>query len=219
MKTLLKLILPCVVLLTAMAGTASAQTKIATVDLSRVFTNYFRTQQADVALRDRQADMARSEKEMLDQWQVLKDDYQKLLTDAGSQAVSTEERERRSKAAEDKLKELKTSEENIVQFRRQATTNYNEHALRVRDNLLAEIRTAVNARAKSGGYQLVLDIAAMSIDRTPIVVYTTGENDLTEAVLSQLNAAAPADAAPPRPDVPANAGEQKAAPDRKNGKK
>ena len=49
-------------------------------------------------------------------------------------------------------------------------------------------------RAKAAGYTLVLDSAAEGMSRTPVVFYTAGaENDLTPAVLAQLNAAAPPD--------------------------
>ena len=39
-----------------------------------------------------------------------------------------------------------------------------------------------------------IDTAAESANNTPVVLYSNNENDMTEAVLSQLNAGAPADA-------------------------
>ena len=64
----------------------------------------------------------------------------------------------------------------------------------MRDSILEEIRTTVNGKAKAAGYALVFDTAAESANNTPIVLYSNNENDITEAVLSQLNAGAPADA-------------------------
>ena len=38
---------------------------------------------------------------------------------------------------------------------------------------------------------MVIDVAASSINDTPVVMYNNGDNDLTEMVLNQLNASAP----------------------------
>jgi Skp family chaperone for outer membrane proteins len=52
----------------------------------------------------------------------------------------------------------------------------------------------VNAKAKAAGYSLVFDTASESFNKTPVVVYANGENDLTTNVLAQLNANAPPEA-------------------------
>src|SRR5437867_9371093 len=96
------------------------QGRIATVDLRKIFDNYWKTKQADVSLKDRAADMEKEHKTMLSDYNKAKEDYQKLLAGANDLAVSTEEREKRNKSASDKLKQLKDSEETIVQYERQA---------------------------------------------------------------------------------------------------
>jgi outer membrane protein len=191
MKMILRNVLPGLLLVTLLSGPAFAQTRIGTVDLRKVFDGYWKTKQADAALKDRAADMDKSHKEMLDGWRKAKEDYAKLLSDANDQAVSAEERERRKRAAETKLRDMKETEENIGQFERQARTTLDEQKRRMRDNILGEIRTVLNARAKQAGFTLVIDTAAETINSTPVILYTAGDNDLTDQVLSQLNAAAP----------------------------
>ena len=66
-----------------------------------------------------------------------------------------------------------------------------EQRKRMRDSIVEEIRTAVNGKAKSAGYALVLDTVAESANNTPIVLYSNNENDMTDAILAQLNAGAP----------------------------
>jgi Skp family chaperone for outer membrane proteins len=61
----------------------------------------------------------------------------------------------------------------------------------MRADILKEINAAVAAKAKAAGCTLVIDIAAETINQTPMVIYSTGENDLTDAVLAQLNVGAP----------------------------
>jgi hypothetical protein len=58
----------------------------------------------------------------------------------------------------------------------------------------------VEERAKVGSYALVVDTASESANQTPVVLYTSllgGADDLTDAVLKQLNSNAPADGAKP----------------------
>lgn len=185
--------IPGLLLLGMMQGVAHAQVKIATVDLSRVFTNYWKFKQADAALQDMKTEMAKSDKELLDSRQKAIDSYKTLLADANNQVLSSDERDKQKKAAEDKLKEIKDLEQNIDQFERQAKTRLGEQSVRMRENLLTEIRAAVNSKGKAGSYTFIFDSAAQTADRTPMLLYSTGE-DITDSVLAQLNAAAPVEA-------------------------
>ena len=194
MKTWLRKMLPGLLLIWLMSGSAWAQGRIATVDLRKVFDNYWKTKQADAALKDRAADMEKEYNNMVQDYTKAKTEYQNLLSDANNQALSQEEREKRKKSAEDKLKLLKDTEDSIKQYRTQATTTIDEQRRRMRDNIVAEIRNVLNAKAKSAGYSMVLDTTAEGATLTPVVLYTSNENDMTEALLNQLNAGAPAEA-------------------------
>ncbi len=197
MKRLLcKLVAGCL-LASLLSSSAWAQTRLATVDLRKIFDSYWKTKQADAALKDRAADIEKDHKTMLEDWKKAKDEYQTLLTDANNQTLSLEERDKRKKSAEDKFKQIKESEDAIGQYERQARTTLDEQRKRMRDTIVEEIRTAVNGKAKTAGYTLVLDTAAESANNTPIVLFTSNENDMTDAVLAQLNAGAPADASKP----------------------
>src|SRR5688500_6471354 len=179
------------------AFTASAQSKVGIIDLRKVFDEYNKTKTADARLKDQAADLDKERKSMMDQYQKATDDYKAALDGANDQAVSADEREKRKKTAESKLLDIKKLEQDIGQFDRQARTTLEEEQRKLRDKILVEIRNVINARAKSGGYSLVIDSAAESINKTPIVMYTTGENDLTTAILAELNANAPAGSTPP----------------------
>jgi outer membrane protein len=197
MKSLLHKIIPALVLVSLMSGSAWGQGRIATVDLRKLFDNYWKTKQADAALKDRAADIEKEHKTMLDDWKKAKDEYQTLLSEANNQTLSVEEREKRKKSAEDKFKQLKESEDSITQYERQARTTLDEQKKRMRDSIVEEIRTTVNGKAKTAGYALVIDTAAESANNTPVVLYSNNENDMTEAVLAQLNAGAPAEPSKP----------------------
>lgn len=175
-----------------LAGPAMAQQKIATVDMRKVFDNYWKRKEGDAAIKDRAASMEKDWKAMVADFNKAKEEYQKLVDSANDQAVSTDERAKRKKAVEEKLKQLRTTEETVMQYEKTARETVARELERMRDSIVAEIRTVVNAKAQSGGYTLVIDSAAESANRVPILLYTNDkDNDLTESVLSQLNAAAP----------------------------
>jgi outer membrane protein len=194
MINLLQRLLAGVVLMSLLSGSAMAQNRMATVDLRKIFDGYWKKKQAEAALKERQNDMEKEDRNMVDDYKKVKEEYQGLLLSANDQAVSSEEREKRKTAAEEKLRRLKEMEESIAQYERQARTTIGEQSQRMRSNILTEIRNVVNAKAKAAGYSLVIDTAAESLNSTPVFLYTNNENDITEAILQQLNATAPADA-------------------------
>jgi outer membrane protein len=191
MKRLLGKIIPGLLLVSLLSGTALAQGRLATVDLRKLFDGYWKTKKADAQLKERAADLEKEHKSMVDDWKKGKEEYSTLLADANNQVLSPEERDKRKKSAEDKLKQLKENEDTIQQYERQARTTLDEQRKRMRDSILEEIKTALTAKAKSAGYALVIDTAAESANATPVVLYSNNENDMTEAVLEQLNANAP----------------------------
>lgn len=177
-----------------LAASALGQGRIATVDLNHLFDNYWKTKEAEAALKKRASDLEQDHRSMLEELRKHSEEYQKLLASASDQAVSEEERERRKQSAEAKLKQMRDLQESIAQFERQARATIDEQRNRMRNNLLGEIRTAVQSRARAAGYSLVLDVSARSAQNTPIVLYSSGDNDITQAVLDQLNLNAPASA-------------------------
>ena len=176
----------------AQTKSSPAQTsKIGTVDLRKLFDGYWKTRQVQTVLNDRKAQLDNDDKSMRDDFKKGSDEYQKLLAQANDQAFSADQRDKRKQVAADKLKQLQDSKTAIDQFERQAQITLSEQSQRMRDNILSEIKAAVTAQAKVAGYSLVIDAAAETANATTAVVYSSGENDLTDVVLKQLNAGAP----------------------------
>ena len=181
-----------------LTAAAQPEPKIAIIDLKRVFDKYYRTKQANALLDEQKADIAKKKKGMLDDYQKANDDYKKLVDSANDQALSSDERERRKSTAEKKLLEIKEIEQTASLYQRNSEENLAIQIRRMTENILRDIRELIDAKAKAGGYSLVIDTAAQTPAGTPFVLYTNGQNDLTEEILLQLNASAPTGL--PRPD-------------------
>lgn len=176
----------------ALAGLASAaDQKIGTVDLRKVFDKYYKTIQSTASLKLEAADMEKERKQMMDNAERHKGDWQKLIDKANDQAVSSEERDKSKKAAEEKYVELESDKQSITEFDRAASSRLREKELQRRDAIVKEIRAILNVDAKAGGYTMVLDPSGESGNMVPVVLYTNGQNDLTDALIKELNSTAP----------------------------
>jgi outer membrane protein len=183
----------------------SAEQRIATIDLRKAFDNYWRTKQADANLKEQANDLKKESDAMVGDFQKRQESYRKTLDGANDPALSAEERDRRKKQAEDDLLSLRAQEERIRQFDNTSKTTLIEKQRRVRDQILSEIKEKVKAKAKAGNYTMVLDTAAESINNTPFLLYNAAtDNDLTDAVLAELNINAPKDA--PKASAPSEPG-------------
>ena len=204
-RTILLATLLCLPVLPA----AAAEMKIGIVDLRKCWDNYWKKNQADAALRARGNELEEERKNIQKQFEKAKADYKKALEDANDQAVSAEEREKRKKSAEAKLAEINEIDASYAAFNRNAKAQIEAQNARMRDEILKEIRAVVNAKSKAGGYSLIIDVSADSVSQAPVVLFNNGDDDITDAVITQLNANAPAGSLKPLDGKPQKKDEKK----------
>ncbi len=183
-----------------LASSAHAQTKVAVVDMKKVFDGYWRTKEADRQLKERAADFEKARGGIVEDYKKANEEFGKLRESANDPAVSEDERNNRKKNLEKKVGELREQENSLRTFDQNMRQSIADQQLRLRESVLRDIKGVVEEKAKAGSFQLVMDTAAISANQTPIVVYTTllgGDSDLSDAVLKQLNANAPPESAKP----------------------
>jgi len=186
MKNLRLLVVTAALL--AVALSASAQTKIASVDMKKVFNGYYKTKMAQAAIDKDKADLSKEIKDMSDGLNQARADYKQMLDQANDQAISTDEREKRKLAADDKAKDVNSRQVAVEQYSRQAEAQLSDKSQRMIGNLVGEIQKAVTDKAKAGGYTLVVNSA-----NNEAFVYVADGTDISASVLDQLNAGAPID--------------------------
>ena len=168
--------------LSCFVGTASAQepVKIATVDLLRVFDNYWKTKLSNDPLKEREADFDKARVGMTDDLNLLKEDYTKLNASSQDPVNSDETRSGDLKKAQEKLIEYKRLEQQIIDFNNNAQKTLADQTQRLRKGRLEEIQEVIAAQAKELGYDLAIDSSQdVLLPRTPTVLYTTRKNDIT----------------------------------------
>ena len=195
MKSLhISILLACATFLSAAFSSGAADLKIGIVDLKKVFEDYYKTKLADAAIKEEASALDKDLKGLTDEHQKAVEEYKKALDEANNQAVSADERDKRKKEAEGKLIKINDLRQGIEQFNRTAKGNMEEKLLQTRNKILAEIKAVIATKSKGGGFTHVIDSSSPEPGgRPPVLLYTSGENDLTSIILEQLNSTAPPD--------------------------
>ena len=157
-------------------GSAQAQTKIATVKIRELFENYAKARESDTAFKKRMSGVAGEAKSKREVFLKGKEELSKFkgnVNDPEAQA---------------KLKTLKEQEQGILQFENKARQEADEESRKIRGELLAEMKKVIEAKAKAAGYALVINVSSENQVGVPDFPYSSGENDITKEVLTELNA-------------------------------
>ncbi len=178
-------------LMAGLAWPALAQPKVGVVDMNKIIEGFYKAKAVKAALKDHVAELDKEGQSLMDELKKANEDYKRAIEESNNMAVSAEEREKSKKVAEAKFKEAQDKQQNLELFNRRADAQLREKQRQMTEKIVDEVRTVISAQAKAAGYSLVLDVTGESVRGTPVVLYTNGENDLTTAVLGQLNNLAP----------------------------
>ena len=171
--------------------TLKAATAIGVISLEKVYNGYWRTDVENKKLRTKQ-------EEALDRIKKLEESLRKEGTVLGNMIkamqdprLAAAERSNRQQQVQTKQKELQQMQDAIQGFRERTRKDLELDMRKEREQIMEEIQQIVSNEAKKRKLNLVLDEAARSAAIAPIVIFTDGENDLTEEVLRQLNLSDP----------------------------
>lgn len=169
----------------------AAEPKIATFNFQKAYDAYYKSIQSALAIKRDVADVKKEESERIDIAKKHDEEYRQLIDKANDQAVSAEQREKSKRAAEDKRTELEYDNQSFKEFEQRAKLHIQTEEERRTTDIIKEIRGVVEAHAKSGGYSLVLDSSGESAYHVPVLLYSSGQDDLTDSIIKELNVAAP----------------------------
>lgn len=183
--------------LMAAALSASAQSKIASVDMKKIFNGYLKTKTAQSIMDKKKTELIKELKDMAEGLDQARKDYKQLLDQSNDQAISADERDKRKASATEKARDVSSRQVAFEQYQRQAETRLADESQRMVSGLVGEIQKAVADKARLGSYTLVVDTASASSTGTPAVLYADPATDITPSVLAQLNAGLTVDAIKP----------------------
>ena len=166
---------------------SAENTKMAGVDMERIFHEYYKTKVADANLK-KQAELYKEYAEKLNlSLQKLQDEFTKLRDDAQNIALSDVERENKRLGAQDKYRQMKEKEEEYKQYSSDKQSILRNQYEEQREKLLAEIRDIIQRRSLAEGYDIVIDLSGKTLNNIPSVIYFKPALDLTDSVIREIN--------------------------------
>ena len=155
-------------ILALLAGNASAADKLGYIDLSRTFSDYYKTKDYDKVLGEKQA--------AYDAERVKKVNEVKQLQEKMN-LLSDKEKETKKGDIEAKVKSLQ-------EFDRQKQTDLRKEQDERMKEILKDIESAVKQYAEKEGFTFILN------DR--VLVYQTKSLEITDKIIESLNKSNPA---------------------------
>ena len=187
MKKLLTITSVSLVALFAFAFTAGAQTKIATVDMNKIFSAYYKTKDAETRINEARNSAKKELDDRMDTYKKNLDAINKLNEEMNKPELSKEAKDEKSKARDEKIAETKNLEREITEFKATREKQLQEQAVRMRNGIVDEITKLVQEKVKSENYDLVLDKSGSSLNGVPILIFSRDALDFSDEIIAQLN--------------------------------
>ena len=191
MKNMLRITLLASLFLLGGAGLANAQVKFGTVDMNKVFSEYYKT-------KDAQAKYAEAEKAANDDLngrvEVLKKSMQEINqinAEIEKPELSKEAHDAKLKDQQAKIAAARTLDKEIADFRTAKQKGLQDQFLRMRKDIVDDIMKSVNDLVRAKAYDIVFDKSGLSAGAVPVVLYSRDDLDFSQDLITTLNKTAP----------------------------
>lgn len=178
-------VLICAAAATAM--TACAETKIATVDMEEVILAHPQTEENKARLLEMQKEFEKQRDDEREKIKALLKKYEGVVKEAGNEALSEMERNKRINAARDLEQTIKEGESDLRKMVNDLQRKLQEKELLLFGNVMSDVKFAIGGIVKEGGYDLILDKSAFRAGApVPIVMYSNENLDITDTVIKAI---------------------------------
>ncbi len=178
----------------------AGEIKIGTIDMKRVFQEYYKTKDAEKKVNE---DKSKAKKELDERSAKYKDlvtQFTNAQTILKDKLVNEALKEETQKKAQEIASEAKALEREIEEYKRRRETQLQEQVMRMRKGLLEDIRQRVEEKAKRDNYDLMFDKSGASSSGVPFLLHSKDAKDISNDVLAELNKNAPPESATPAPE-------------------
>jgi outer membrane protein len=186
-STLVTFLSALTISVSSMVRVEAQELKVGIVDMNRVFTEYYKTKDAEKRVNE---DKSTAKKELDERAARYRDlmqkwnDKQKMITD---KLLNEELRQQAQKEAANIGSEIKSLERDMDEFRRRRETQLQEQVGRMRKGLLEDIKARVEEKAKRDNYDIIFDKSGKSPIGVNFLLFSKDGVDFTDDVLKELN--------------------------------
>ena len=195
---MLKSILSLTILATALfavAPSANAQIKIGTLDMSAIFTQYYKTKDAETKLNEARTAAKKELDDRIDTLKKKMEDINRINADLEKPELSKDAKDKATKSRDEQVNDVRNLDRERSEFQGTRERQLQEQFLRMRKEILDEIMVVVSAKVKATGFDIVFDKSGMSMGQIQLLIYSRPDMDFSKEIIDTLNKNAPKDAA------------------------
>lgn len=182
---------------------AQPAVKVATVDLNRAYSQYWKTQEKTGKLIERSNEIQEQINEMQKRIEAVANEVRQLRQDSENPALNSEAKARISSDAQKKFEEFQDLQERLRQYADNMERSIQQDRNIFTKLMIDEITDKVLEIAKARGANVVLDTSGRTANGVSGVLYADPAFDVTEAVITELNKTKPEGFQPPAVPEPA----------------
>lgn len=196
----------------ALSATANAELKVATVDVQKLFADYYKTHEAQAEVDKAAQTVQETNNTRAETIKKMEADFNDMVKRLQDPMLNEKDKKELEQKAQIKRQEVIALEQERRGFvERSINPSGQESAFPPKS--LGEITKITEGLCTKGNYDLVLDKSAQALRSNQVFVYTKPGMDITPTVMKELNKDAPegfdpskkkAPAVPAAPAAPAN---------------
>ncbi|MDO5472052.1 MAG: OmpH family outer membrane protein [Akkermansia sp.] len=179
------------VTLCALVATAQAELKVATVNVTELYTLFYKRFDTEVRLKEQEAQIKAEIKQREDKLRALEEEDQKIQKKYDPSLAESQVKKLRDQH-NIKMNEIQAARQELQTYVQRRSMAFKELFRRDMQVLFSEVQQTISDIAAQGAYDIVFDSSATN-GTTGIKVfpYVKASFDITPEVLKQLNAGAP----------------------------
>lgn len=178
--------------LMSFASVGAQEMKVATVDMKRLLKDYYRTEEAQQELNEKQALLTKANNEKQKQIQELEEEISTLRKQFEDPSLNEAKKKEIYEQLQLKQQEGIAMSRSLKEYLDRKRRQVQEEMQRQMRGILEEITTLLEEKAKAEDYDFVFDKSGNSTTQVPVLLYSKDTYDITEGLLKELNKDAPA---------------------------
>jgi outer membrane protein len=195
MTPIVRIPLLTAILLFGGIGFAKAEVKFGTVDMNRVFSEYYKTKDAQAKYADAEKAANDDLNGRVETLKASMKEISQLNADLEKAGLSKDAVDTKKKDLQTKVAAARSLDREIADYRSAKQKSLQDQFLRMRKDIVDDIMKSLTDLVKSKGYDIVFDKSGLSAGAVPIVLYSRDDLDFSQDVISALNKTAPAKSA------------------------
>lgn len=184
---MIRKLLPAFLALALLAPLSGQSLKLASVDMQRLFNDYYRTNQEQQDINIERARIQKDNNIRLEAIRNIETQLNDLRKELDLKDLTDKRRQDLTDQIRDLFEDGKHQERARVEFLERRNQALNEKMGKRMRSLLAEIRQLVSEKATEGDYDYIFDSSGSSRQGIPFVLHSKKTADLTEKLITELN--------------------------------